>query len=194
MRTSWKSPFFSPFAGPTWSTKMLPIEEPVWLAIFLPLEVASLVMPRVLAHHHRPGRAHRLDLRDGDQATLVVAEDEGRPGVGAHVDLARHHLLHGQVAGRHREVLGLQPALLQIAGLHQVVGRHAPDVGLVALADRHVRGCGGADAGACCQCGNAGRGQDLPAVHSIEPDRHVVLRFVRFVRTPIPAASRIRGL
>ena len=110
------------------------------MAIFLPLSSVDLGDAEVLAHHHRAGRADGLDLRDGDEAALVVADDEGRPGVGAHVDLPRHHLLHGEVAGRHREVLGLEPALLQIAGLHQVVGRHAPDVGLVALADGDVGG------------------------------------------------------
>ena len=160
----------------------------------LALEVGHLGDAEVLAHHHGAGRADGLDLRDGDQAALVVAEDEGRPGVGAHVDLPRHHLLHGQVAGRHREVLGLEPALLQIAGLHQVVGRHAPDVGLVALADGDVRGRGGTDTGAGRQCRSAGRGQNLPAIHSIEFDRHIVLPVRPDWPEPIPAASRIRGL
>ena len=117
------------------------------------------------------------------------------PGIGAHVDLPRHHLLHGEVAGRHREVLGLEAALLQVARLHQVVGRHAPDVGLVALAD--------GDVGRRC-----GRDAARPAVSAVAPvaastcrrfmcielDRHVVILPVSFRiwhGSVTPAASRI---
>ncbi len=54
-----------------------------------------------------------LDHRDGDQAALVMAEDEGLRRIGAHVDLTRHHLLHGEIAGGHGEFLELDAALLQ---------------------------------------------------------------------------------
>ena len=121
-------------AGRDESTKMLPIEEPVWLAIFLPLSCCDLGDVEVLARHDLRGLADCLDLGDGDEAALVMADDEGLPGVGAHVDLTRHHLLHGEIAGRHRELLELDAVLLEQAGLDQVVGRHAPDIGLVALA------------------------------------------------------------
>ena len=92
---------------------MLPIDEPVWLAIFLPLRSSILVMPRSLRDHHRRGLADGFDHRDGDEAALVVADDERLAGVGAEVDLARHHLLHGEVAGRHGEFLELDAALLE---------------------------------------------------------------------------------
>ena len=85
------------------------------------------------------------------------------PGVGAEVDLARHHLLHGEVAGGHREFLELDAVLLQRAGLQQIVGRHAPDVGLVALADGHpAPRRGAAPADACRQKACAG-GEIFPS-------------------------------
>ena len=80
-----------------------------------------------------------LDLRDRDEAALVVPEDQRGARIGAEIDLPRHHLLHGEIAGGHAELLELEPALLQQAGAQQVVGRHAPEVGLVALADDGLR-------------------------------------------------------
>ncbi len=118
---------------------MLPTEEPVWLAIFSALELLDLGVPQILAHHHARGLADMLDLRDGDQAALVVPEDQRRPSVSAEIYLPRHHLLHGEVAGRHAELLELETAFLQQAGAQQVIGRHAPEIGLVALADRGLR-------------------------------------------------------
>ena len=35
---------------------------------------------------------------DGDEAALVVADDEGLSGVSAGIDLTGHHLLHGEIA------------------------------------------------------------------------------------------------
>ena len=102
----------------------------------LALEVLDPGDVEILARHHPRGAADGLDHHERDQAALVVSDDEGLAGVGAEIDLARHHLLHGEIAGRHRELLELQAALLQQAGPHQVIGGHAPHVGLVALADR----------------------------------------------------------
>ena len=90
---------------------------------------------QLLARHDPRGLADLLDLRDGDELAARVAEDERRAGVGAEVDLAADHLLHGDVARGHGELLGLDAVLLQGARAQQVVGRHAPHVGLVALAD-----------------------------------------------------------
>ena len=115
------------------------MEEPVWLATLRPLSSLDLGDVEVLARHDLRGLADIFDQGDGDEAALVVADDEGRPGIGAHVHLPRHHLLHGEIAGRHREFLELDAAFLQQAGLEQVVGRHPPDVGLVALADGFQR-------------------------------------------------------
>ena len=84
-----------------------------------------------------------LDHGDADHAALVVAEDKGGAGVGAEIHLPRHHLLHGEVAGGHGELLELDAALLERAGAQQIVGRHAPHIGLVALAhDGALRGRG----------------------------------------------------
>ena len=48
MRISWKSPFLSPALGAMMSTKMLPTEEPVWLATLRPLSCSTLLMLRSL--------------------------------------------------------------------------------------------------------------------------------------------------
>ena len=107
-----------------------------------------------------------LDHGDSDEAALVVPDDEGRAGVGAHVHLARHHLLHGEVAGQHRKFFGLDAVLLESAGLHQVIGRHAPDVGLVALADGRLACAVASRAPSCAQRqrDRAGRAQKVAAV------------------------------
>ena len=91
-----------------------------------------------------------LDLRDRDETAFVMAEDQRRAGVGAEVDLPPDHLLHGEVAGRNPEFLEFDAVFLQQPGTQQVIGRHAPEVGLVALPD-----CG------LCQRGarREGRGQ-----------------------------------
>ena len=143
MRTSWKSPFLRPAFGAMMSTKTLPTDEPTWFATLRPLSSLDLGDVEVLARHDLRGLAHVFDLRDGDEAALVVADDEGLRRIGAHVHLTCHHLLHREIAGRDREFLELDAALLERAGLEQIVGRHAPDVGLVALADGRHR----ADAG-----------------------------------------------
>ena len=141
IRTSWKSPLRTPNFGPIVSTNTLPTDEPTWLATFLPLRSAIDCDVEVLARHDLRGLADIFDQRDRDEAAFVVTDQERLPGIGAEVDLAAHHLLHGEVAGRHREFLELHAALLERARSHQVVGRHAPDVGLVALTDgRHLGG------------------------------------------------------
>jgi hypothetical protein len=68
-----------------------------------------------------------------------VADDEGLSGVGAEIDLPGHHLLHGEIARRHGEFLELDAALLEQPGFEQIVGRHAPDVGLEPLANHLQR-------------------------------------------------------
>ncbi len=124
------------------------------------LELLDLADAEILARHDARGAADVLDDGDTDEAALVVAEDEGGAGVGAEIHLPRHHLLHGEVAGRHGELLELQPALLQRAGAQQVVGRHAPHVGLVALADGGgLRGGGARQAEAGGQRACAARGE-----------------------------------
>ena len=102
------------------------------------LELLDLGDAEILARHHARGLADIFDLGDGDQAAFLVADDERRPGIGAHVDLARHHLLHGEVARRHGEFLELDAVLFEQAGVQQVIGRHAPHVGLVALPHRRI--------------------------------------------------------
>ena len=93
---------------------MLPTEEPVWLATLEPLELLDLGEPQVLARHDARGAAHVLDDGDADEAAFVVAEDEGRAGVGAEVHLPRHHLLHREVAGGHTEFLELQARVFPV--------------------------------------------------------------------------------
>jgi hypothetical protein len=82
-----------------------------------------------------------LDQRDRHQTALGIADDERLARIGAKIDLAGDHLLHGEIAGRHGELLEGEAVLLQIAGFQQIVGGHAPDVGLVALPDG-FKGCG----------------------------------------------------
>ena len=104
-----------------------------------PFELADLRKVEVLARDDLRGPADLFDLGDHDQAALVVADDEGLRGIGAQVHLPRHHLLHGEIAGRHGEFLELEAVLLEQARFEQVVGRHAPDIGLKALPDRLQR-------------------------------------------------------
>ena len=146
---------------------MLPVDEPVWLATFLPLQLLDLGDAEILARHHARGLADIFDHGDGDEAAFVMADGEGRAGIGAHVDLARHHLLHGEIAGRHREFLELDAVLFEQAGAQQVIGRHAPHVGLVALAHRLQRRARGAHAQARRQHAGAGRRQRMPAGNSL---------------------------
>ena len=136
MRTSWKSPFLRPAFGRDDVDEDVADRGAGLVRDLQALELLDLGDVEVLARHDLRGLADIFDLGDGDEAALVVADDEGLPGIGAHVHLARHHLLHGEIAGGHRELLELDAALLEQAGLEQIVGRHAPDVGLVALADR----------------------------------------------------------
>ena len=105
------------------------------MAILQPAQLFDLGDVQILARGDARGLADMLDQRDGDEPALGAADDEGLAGIGAEIDLARHHLLHGEVAGRHGELLRREIVLFQIAGLHQIIGRHAPDVGLVALPD-----------------------------------------------------------
>ncbi len=125
------------------------------------LEVADLAEVEVLARDHLRSLADILDAGDRDQTALVVADDEGLARIGAEVDLPRHHLLHGEVARRHREFLGLDPVLLKEPRLEQVVGRHAPDVGLEPLADRVERECG--TGGAERRQGTCANGESVPS-------------------------------
>ena len=106
-----------------------------------PLELADLGQVEVLAGDDLCGLADGFDLRDRDKAALIVPDDEGLAGVGAEIDLPRHHLLHGEIAGGHGEFLELDAALLEQARFEQVIGRHAPDVGLEALPDGLQRPC-----------------------------------------------------
>src|SRR5688572_12472286 len=117
MRTSWKSPLPRPALRATTSTNRLPIDEPVWLATLRPPELLDLGDSEVLAGHDLRGLADMFDLGDGDEAALVVADGKGGAGIGAQVHLSRHHLLHGEIAGRHGELLDLDSALLEQAGL-----------------------------------------------------------------------------
>src|SRR5262249_49728207 len=103
------------------------------------LELADLAEVEVLARHDLRGSADLFDLGDDDEAALVVADDEGLRGIGAEIHLPRHHLLHGEIAGGHGEFLELEAVLLEQAGFEQIVGRHPPDIGLKALADRLER-------------------------------------------------------
>ncbi|MNC85070.1 hypothetical protein D3C83_06450 [compost metagenome] len=48
MRTSCQSSFFSPAFGAIWSMNTCEIDEPVWLATFLPFSPAMLPMPSSL--------------------------------------------------------------------------------------------------------------------------------------------------
>ena len=178
---------------------MLPTEEPVWFATLSPLSSLDLGEVEVLAGHDLRGLADIFDLRDRDQAALVVADDEGLPGIGAEVDLPRHHLLHGEVAGGHGEFLELDAVLLEQAGLEQIVGRHAPDVGLVALAHGLERECRSRAAETCRQHAGAGR-EILPSCQFNAPILHRMssVKAVRSKASPIgciiaPAAGRIRG-
>ena len=82
-----------------------------------PLELADLGEIEVLAGHDLRGLADIFDLGDRNQAALVVADDERLRGVGAHVHLPRHHLLHGEIARGHGELLELDAVLLQQARL-----------------------------------------------------------------------------
>jgi hypothetical protein len=90
---------------------------------------------QVLARGDARRLADMFDHRDRDQPALGIADDERLTGIGAEIDLARHHLLHGEIAGRHREFLDRDAVLVEIARLQQIVRRHAPDIGLIALAD-----------------------------------------------------------
>jgi hypothetical protein len=129
----------------------------------------------VLARHHLGGAADELDLGDGDEPALVGTEDHRLAGIGAEVHLPRHHLLHGEIAGRNGEFLELDAVLLEEARAHQVIGRHAPDVGLVALADGRERerrsgerggrggGTGGGEAMAAGQSGRSSSHRVLPS-------------------------------
>src|SRR5262249_49225991 len=92
--------------------------------------------------------------------------------VGAHVHLARHHLLHREVAGGDREFLELDAALLERARLEQVVGRHAPDVGLIALADGGQLGGCRPQSETAAQRGSASRRKDMAAGDCGESNGH----------------------
>ena len=92
---------------------MLPVDEPVWLATFRPLSCSTLRDVEVFARHHARGLADIFDHGDGEQAAFVMADGKGGAGIGAHVDLARHHLLHREVAGRNGEFLEFHAVLFQ---------------------------------------------------------------------------------
>ena len=96
-----------PAFGAIWSTKILPVDEPVWLATLMPLQLLDLGDVEILARHHARGLSDIFNHGDGEQAAFVVADREGRAGVSTHVDLTRHHLLHRQIAGRDGEFLEL---------------------------------------------------------------------------------------
>ncbi len=127
--------------------------------------------PEVLTGEHACGLADILDHGDGHQATFLVADREGGAGIGPHVDLAGHHLLHRQVTRRHRKLFELDAMLFQQAGAQQIIGRHAPHVGLVTLAHRFERQ-GGPHAESCRQHPGAGCRQHMAAGHSLVRNRH----------------------
>ena len=83
----------------------------------LAFEIGDRVKVQVLAGHDLRGLADIFDQRDGDEAAFVVADQERLPGIGAEIDLAAHHLLHGEIAGRHGELLEFQAAFFERAGL-----------------------------------------------------------------------------
>ena len=117
MRTSWKSPFLRPASGRDDVDEDVADRRAGLVGDLQALELLDLGDVEVLARDDLRGLADIFDHRDGDEAALVVADDEGLARIGADVDLARHHLLHGEVAGRHREFLELDAALLQQPGL-----------------------------------------------------------------------------
>jgi hypothetical protein len=136
IRTSWKSP-----AGDDHVHENIADRGAGLVCDLEPLELADLGEIEVLAGHDLRGLADIFDLGDRHQAALVVADDERLRGVGAHVHLPRHHLLHGEIARGDGELLELDAAFLQQTRLQQIIGRHPPDVGLEALADGFEREC-----------------------------------------------------
>ena len=153
------------------STKTLPTDEPVWFATLSPLSSLDLGEVEVLAGHDLRGLADIFDLGDRDEAALVVADDERLRRIGAQVHLPRHHLLHGEIARRHGEFLELDAALLEQTRFEQIVGRHAPDVGLEALAHGLERGCRSHAAEACRHQSGARR-EILPSCQVNAPVPH----------------------
>ncbi len=135
MRTSWKSPFLRPAFGATDVDEDVADRGAGLVGDLQSLELLDLGDVEVLARHDLRGLADIFDHRDGDEAAFVVSDDERLARIGAQVDLPRHHLLHGEIAGGHGEFLELDAALLQQPRLQQIVGRHSPDVGLIALPD-----------------------------------------------------------
>jgi hypothetical protein len=88
------------------------------------VQILDLCHIQNLAAHH-PDRA---------AGAPIVANEERRAGEGAEIDLARHHLLHCQIAGGDGEFFHLDAVLLQVAGMHQIPRRHAPHVAAILLA------------------------------------------------------------
>src|SRR5262249_2030617 len=74
------------------------------------------------------------------QLALIMSGHERLSGIGSEVHLPRNHLLHGQISRGHGELFELKTALFKRSRTEQVISRHSPDIGLVALADGNVLG------------------------------------------------------
>ena len=175
---------------------MLPVDEPVWLATFLPRSCSTLVMPRSLRAITRAVLPTYSIMAMATRPPLSLPMAKRGPGIGAHVDLARHHLLHGEVARRHGEFLELDAVLLELAGAQQVIGRHAPHVGLVALPHGLQRRAGAAHAQSGRQHAGAGRHQRMAARDAFVQNVMLILPYGfylsvgrRFLRVSFSLAS-----
>ena len=141
IRISWKSALRTPNFGPIGVDEHVADRRADLVGDLLAFEVGDRFEVQVLAGHDLRGLADIFDQRDRDQAAAVVADQERLSGIGAEVDLAAHHLLHGEIAGRRPRIPGTSRRASRARPIHQVIGRHAPDVGLVALTDgRHLGG------------------------------------------------------
>jgi hypothetical protein len=98
-------------------------------------EVSNFCDLQFFARHDTRGFSHFLDLRDRHEPSFVVASHKGLARIGSEIDLARHHLLHGQIPRWDGEFFELEPALLQCARSEKIISGHPPDISLKPLAD-----------------------------------------------------------
>src|SRR6478672_944395 len=102
---------------------MLPTEEPVWFATLSPFSCSTLVRPRSL-RTSTPAVLPTCSICAIATKPPLSCPNERGTRISAEVDLPRDHLLHGEVAGGHAELLEFQPALLKKSRAQQVVGWH----------------------------------------------------------------------